>query len=1468
MDFYVLFVILFIAGFIFSTSDASKPCSIASLEDFNILSCDHQKDVTLPPKGGEVFIAHASTCLASREGQEMYFTCDNGNWMQHYEGEDSSLLLNRFKHVGGESTSRARRVRRAPSLLCPSDIVKPARPATTHRDVDWDVPLFYNGKEMARAELTSSRGPGYTFPEGKSKVTYMAVDLRSKETSYCTFTVTVKVDRCISLNTMNNGYFYCDSNTEFLYLHSCRFGCYKGYYLDGADTIRCQKGGHWSPRQPVCKPIVCPRLLPLGTDTAAPTCTNGENYGSYCTYTCGKGYDMPPNVSKVLVCSDDRQWRKSGEPRCIDIEPPRFDVCPRPEVHGVLGDKKLNTKSLSKPIATDNSGRPYLENPDVVRSQTELSVGTHRLKYGAKDQQNNRAKPCETLVIVREVRCPVVYPLPWQQVKCDGDIPGSICTLSCDEGYMLEKETLTKHGTCRQDKNSDLTAQWTWPDGYQPKCIVSAQCMESILAPKHAKVEYANTSFGRLAQVVYKCPKGKTAKSLHTKFRCLRGKWTPEPKLPGCQDTMIPKMQKRTKLKLLAKDNCKKLKLKFDNLIMERGLKQMKFSCTPQKIKKRPTREIDDYDVQSFYDLRNHPDVLNDLPTVDDTEYYPDFYEDVIEKSNSTVNQTNDEQEYALLEFTFDISIPFATEGEHLAAMIQRLAEFDAEISAFVAENLTALIEGFNASLLNRTEDEFEYSCEPGYVFSTVTMSCFQCSEGSFYDNKTRECRDCAQGTYQDLQGAESCKPCPIGTHTRHNGSSSMTNCIPVCGPGTFSRDGLVPCAKCQFGTYQPDTSQTACLACSASQTTKNVGATQLNECTEFDIQLIEGLDKSITVDLPEEVFLDDSIITMWVQTADLQATGLPLVSFGDNNLTPRWTSPTSENLSLQNITLEEGRQWHSVEIRRADRYTTVTIDGQLPVYNQTALHQPVKASKIAVSAGPDFKGTLSQLNVWSLGNNVSEMVSSCQSNSSGDLVTWGMFGAAVVLGGYIDVPTACDDENNCLSEPCQNNGSCIDRMKDFLCVCPSGFSGVTCGENNDDCGGHVCSNGATCVDGVNAYTCLCAPGFTGEFCELRIVDGSWSKWTEWSTCTTDCGSGNHTRWRRCNKPAPSNGGAVCQGPHNVTEDCGNDICPVCIALETPMNGSITCQNQTNHEEVEGNGLHRCTMSCDAGFEFDIEPPSVLLCGKETGYKWNLQAYGNPDGRVPSCMAVRIPDRVTFVFQAYYLDLNCTDRGLDSDVRQAIQAKTDQVLEDVPCLHNQTCALDLHEIMDCKGTDITKVGQRGVGFTISLSAVPITGRTLADERLEEAYEVIQNAVVAGNFTVFIRDINYVILNNMTSVANVVQCSPGQKKVNKACVQCGAGTFQRSSECRPCVEGTFQDRPGQTSCVRCPEGFTTRGELANAKEHCSVKLPVVSYYVETVIAVTFAICAAICISVLLLRYIIRSRYTGSHTLPQS
>ena len=60
----------------------------------------------------------------------------------------------------------------------------------------------------------------------------------------------------------------------------------------------------------------------------------------------------------------------------------------------------------------------------------------------------------------------------------------------------------------------------------------------------------------------------------------------------------------------------------------------------------------------------------------------------------------------------------------------------------------------------------------------------------------------------------------------------------------------------------------------------------------------------------------------------------------------------------------------------------------------------------------------------------------------------------------------------------------------------------------------------------------------------LIAVDGGWGEWSDWLTkCSKTCGRGIHSRFRQCDSPPPSAGGADCPGNPTESGDCNTDPC-------------------------------------------------------------------------------------------------------------------------------------------------------------------------------------------------------------------------------------------------------------------------------------------------------------------------------------
>ena len=87
---------------------------------------------------------------------------------------------------------------------------------------------------------------------------------------------------------------------------------------------------------------------------------------------------------------------------------------------------------------------------------------------------------------------------------------------------------------------------------------------------------------------------------------------------------------------------------------------------------------------------------------------------------------------------------------------------------------------------------------------------------------------------------------------------------------------------------------------------------------------------------------------------------------------------------------------------------------------------------------------------------------------------------------------TICLDIDDCANNPCQNNGTCVDLVADFVCRCRDGWKGRTCSNRMAHCqdGDNPCLNGATCIEHQSdkpdtGFACRCTIGWRGSICHL-----------------------------------------------------------------------------------------------------------------------------------------------------------------------------------------------------------------------------------------------------------------------------------------------------------------------------------------------------------------------------------------------
>lgn len=99
------------------------------------------------------------------------------------------------------------------------------------------------------------------------------------------------------------------------------------------------------------------------------------------------------------------------------------------------------------------------------------------------------------------------------------------------------------------------------------------------------------------------------------------------------------------------------------------------------------------------------------------------------------------------------------------------------------------------------------------------------------------------------------------------------------------------------------------------------------------------------------------------------------------------------------------------------------------------------------------------------------------------------------------------------------------------------------------------------------------------EICYLGScpVHGGWSAWSSWSSCSVSCSRGTRTRHRNCNNPVPLYGGESCDGDSIQQQQCNSVPCPI--------QGGWTTWSNWSH----------CSVSCSRGsqlrFRTCTKPP-------------------------------------------------------------------------------------------------------------------------------------------------------------------------------------------------------------------------------------------------------------------------------------
>ncbi|CAG2241794.1 unnamed protein product [Mytilus edulis] len=1075
---------------------------------------------------------------------------------------------------------------------------------------------------------------------------------------------------------------------------------------------------------------------------------------------CHPSYDMNMdgcadliffNQRRTKVCLASGTWN-GYDPDCIDVEPPSFEQCPNTLMFYPGDNKDTVFISWDKPVVIDNKDKG-LEPTQVTGplSASEQGVNTYNVKYTVTDSAGNEGSECSFDIVIKQLRCPKLYPLPYMKLNCTGTRRGSECSFTCQDNSVL----VGKRNTYCKRNGEDPYAKWAMD--FQPFCELSNGCPD-LEPPENGALACDVWVGGRYCHPLCTSNSRRRYVTMKAEFYFTG----------NCND---PALQAEIKGKYMtAITNSDSFLVKKMCMTPECNIGNVKVIC-PTTSKKRSTDNM----------------IINT-----DISF---------ESGNGTLTS----QQYETEVFTYT----------------EFLKSLETELKS---DNFTLVIHDQYAHLLEMTSNNLELDCPDNSVpvFSTI-VACVQCPPGTFYDGSSKTCSTCSRGSYQPHSAQDDCIPCPYTQTTARIGAIDASECEDACEPGTWSLTGVPPCVECDVGFYESNYGSTVCKQCPGNRITLMEKSDNVSFCVDYDVVFPNSTEPAYT----ELQITDIPLQTPFVVTFHIhchtkcQGTFFSMVSSASDHIEMTYSLLTiNTNTHAAFDSLDFSKKWYHIALHIGRNESSLFVDGDMhKVYtNNIDFSQNVDLN--ITLGGDDFIGAISQFSIVSQQGYISneQLYSKCESEGVPfGFVNWNEFAYSNLINGYINIPSKCDDYDECQINP------------------------VNCDINIDDCVAHACQNNATCIDEVNDYSCSCEYEYTGELCEIAMVDGSWSDWDNWTECSVSCGNGTIQRRRACADPLPDNGGKLCEGSDTEIEICSLEHCRECTELIEPSNSTLSCVNNSN--------TITCVLDCDDGFDFDHDVKDEYVCGNETYYYWDFQTNNNPYGRLPYCTEVVQSFKMHVDHSAYY-DLEECDTLSSPDIENKITARIESATQQLTSVTSNICTISSNEVINCDSSRRKRDTSTFVGFTIKLTCDTTThGTETCFYGLEDAVTELEELENGNELDLPHNSLIYKIVQNSSSSDSSLNCQSGTVPFLAYCVPCSIGHYYSNEECLSCDKGTYQDQTGQTFCFSCPKGMTTEGTDSVSIDDCNVPTPISSE--ENKLPIILAVCISIPILVIIL-----------------
>ncbi|VDD92750.1 unnamed protein product, partial [Enterobius vermicularis] len=280
------------------------------------------------------------------------------------------------------------------------------------------------------------------------------------------------------------------------------------------------------------------------------------------------------------------------------------------------------------------------------------------------------------------------------------------------------------------------------------------------------------------------------------------------------------------------------------------------------------------------------------------------------------------------------------------------------------------------------------------------------------------------------------------------------------------------------------------------------------------------------------------------------------------------------------------------------------------------------------------------------------------------------------------------------------------------------------------------------------------------------------------------------------------------------------DFCP---ELEDPPHGIQACESWGPQLRYKA-----CSIQCEGGYEFSIEPPIFYSCAADG--MWRPRAENSFIFRYPQCSKAHPALRVADVTINYPTVSICNAAGkntLAEKLSQRIKLLNNRRGIFAQKSDNGTAPFNV-TVTCLSEKDISRKRRAADQIFHVHIAIPIASDTKEGEKAitKKIIDVLEEEILLKD----IFNLEQVLPNgrpnlNSFELKERYVCEPGHVNVRSLCVPCAPGSMYDAAtkKCQLCPIGEYQTKTGQNFCISCPEGQITTSlgstQLADCKTEC-------------------------------------------------